>query len=447
MEQSFKEEQYISDKAVLVAPFYAGCKSRSAFKIGVELEKVGVNAETGCAIGYSGSNGMAEILNTLKSRYKYTEIAENGNILGLENGDGQLSMEPGNQLEFSSIPFKSLKQTEEALYRFNAQTSLVAEELGVVWLGAGIQPVSTYQEMEMIPKERYRIMRDYLPKKGAMSPVMMMETAAIQANIDYESEENAMRKLRVSLLISPFITAMFANSPIRAGKLNGYKSYRALSWLDTDNDRCGLINKKVLDGDFGFADYVEILLDVPMFFIKRGGYLIETTGLTFREYLKQGFKDYKSTMDDWLLHLTTFFPEVRLKNFIEIRNCDCQRSDLTMAFPALIKGIMYNEDALSAVEDLVMGINWEDLNELRNAVPEKGLDAEVNGHKVLAIATELVSIAETSLKSGEEDESFYLQPLQELVRAGKSPADVMIEKWNTSWNADIRRFVEYSRLE
>jgi glutamate--cysteine ligase len=436
----------IRDKSLLTEPFYRGCKDKSEFKIGVEFERPGINAGTFCAMCYSGRAGTAEILNKLKNQYQYDEITENGNILGLIGAEGQITIEPGNQFEFSTIPYKSLRLVEEAVCRFNRQTSLIAEELGIIWIGAGNQPISTHPEMEMIPKERYRIMRNYLPQKGAKSPVMMMETAAIQTNIDYESEEDAMRKLRIALLLSPVITAIFANSPIRAGKLSGYKSFRALSWLDTDNDRCGLISKRILDGDFGFADYAETLLDVPMFFIKRDGQLIEAIGLTFREFVRHGFKDYKATMDDWLLHATTFFPEVRLKSYLEIRNCDCQRSDLSLAFPALIKGVMYSEEAISAVEELVKAISWQNLNNLRGKVPAKGLEARVNGHKLSDIAAELISIAATSLKMGENDESGYLHKVQELIKARKAPADIVIDSWNSCWGGDINRFIEYSRM-
>ncbi|NLF82808.1 MAG: glutamate--cysteine ligase [Candidatus Gastranaerophilales bacterium] len=446
-EQTRIERLYIANKSSLSAYFFDSFKGKSDFKIGVEFEKLGINEKTLKAIGYFERGGTADILCNLINRYDYNDITENSYLLGLIGADGTVTIEPGNQFEFSTTPEKLLKKLEEKFRIFNRQTSLLAEEYGVIWIGAGIQPLSTYQSIEMIPKERYAIMRDYLPQKGAKSPVMMMETASIQTSIDFESEEDAMRKLRLSLLISPFVTAMFANSPIREGKLSGYKSFRALSWLDTDNDRCGLISEKILEKGFGFDDYVDVLLNVPMFFIKRGGKLIHTKGMTFNEFIKKGFNGHKATLDDWYLHMTTFFPDVRLKGCLEIRTCDFQRNSLFMAFPALAKGIMYNNDALLAVEELLNDISWNDLCELRNAVPLNALQAEVNGHKVSDIALELINIAETSLKSEEQDESGYLQNIKELVQDDKSPADVVIESWNSSWKGDIRKFIEYSRLE
>ncbi len=443
MEQILDTNNYTIDKSLLADYFCQGFKNKPDFKIGVEFEKIGIYAKNHHAVNYFGETGASELLRQLRDNHN--EIAENDNLFGFLEEEGNVTLEPGCQLEYSTKPFKKLADVETAFTEFNRKTASLGHNLGIKWLGCGIQPVSTYENIRMIPKERYRIMRKYLPKKGNTSLVMMMETAGTQASIDYESEEDAMKKLRVILGISPVLTAMFSNSPIRAGKLTGYKSYRAYSWLNTDNDRCGLISKKIFDENFEFIDYIEVLLDVPMFFIKRENQLIDTTGMTFRKYIKNGFKGFSATMDDWFLHMTTFFPDIRLKNYLEVRNCDCQKNDMAMAFPAILKGIVYNEDAMDEALSLVKSLNWLELNELRSQVPKYGLDLKINKFKLSEIAKELVSIAEFSLKS-ENNETIYLEKIKELVSEGKTPADIIIMNWNSSWNQDIRKFIEYSEF-
>ncbi len=448
MEQILDKSDYITDKSQLVKYFLESFKDRSEFKLGVEFEKLGVNIKNSRSIGYFGETGALEFLKRLKLLDDYNEVKEGQNVLGLTGPKGQVSLEPGSQFEYSTHPLKNLKDIEDAFLRFNTRTGKIAQELGVAWIGSGAHPLSTYDAMELLPKERYNIMWNYLPTKGSCGRVMMKETAGIQTSIDFHSEDDAMRKLRVALGISPVITAMFANSPIRGGKLTGYKSFRAYAWLNTDNDRCGLISKKIIDGNFSFARYVEVLLDVPMLFLQRENQLVNTTGMTFREYLNGSHRSYRATMDDWFLHMTTFFPEIRMKNFLEIRNCDSQRIDLTLAFPAFIKGVMYHEGALEQAEEIIKELSWEELNILRNEVPAKGLDTKFKKYKLAEIAAELISIAEFSLKTQtpEYDETIYLAKIKELVSEGKTPADIVIQNWESGWNRDIRKFIEYSRL-
>lgn len=440
MQQLLDKRDCITNRICLADFFYKSFKPKSNFKIGIEFEKLGVCADTSHAIKYFDKNGAVEFLKRIKLSDDFRATSENGYILGLKGEKGDVTIEPGSQIEFSTKPFKSLKQAEEAYNEFNQKAGQIGNELGIKWIGLGIQPLSTYENIQMIPKARYDIMRSYLPTKGSKSPVMMLETAGTQTSIDYSSEADAMRKFRLSLGISPIMTAMFANSPIRGGKLTGYKSYRASGWLDTDNDRCGLVSRDIFEGNFGFTDYVDVLLDVPMFFIQRDNRLIDMTGTTFREYLKHGYKEFNANMDDWNLHMTTFFPDVRLKNYVEIRNCDCQKPDMAMAFPALIKGLFYNEESLEQVEKFVDSLSWEEINELRCQVPKHGLDLEFKGYKLADIAREFVSIAEHSL----QEEAIYLEKLKELVSEGKTPADIIIKNWNSSWNGDIKKLIEYS---
>jgi len=432
MNQMLDKSDYITDKTQLADYFLAGGKSRSDFKIGIEFERIGVDLKTRLAVPYSGENGVAEFIKRIKIPGECTEIYENENITGMFCPTGDITLEPGCQFEYSTKPFTGLKEHETAINEFNERAGRLGDEMSIAWLGYGIQPLSTFENIEMIPKERYRVMRNYLPKRGSKGLVMMMETAGVQASIDYGSEEDAMRKLRVALGIAPVITGMFANSPIRRGKINGYKSYRALGWLDTDDDRCGLISRKIFEGDFGFADYVEVLLDVPMLFVETQNQLKALKNLTFRKYMQT----HKATMGDWLLHLSTFFPEVRLKNLIEIRSCDSQSVEMAMAFAAIVKGIFYNEEALDAAWALIKNLSWQERSELRHSVAKNGLCGIVD------IAKELTAIAGYSL--GEE--AIYLEKLNELLAQNKAPADVLIENWQGAWKKDLNKLIMHTRL-
>ncbi len=432
MNQMLDKSDYITDKSQLADYFFMGCKNKSDFKIGVEFERIGVDSKTFHAIPYNGKSGVAEFIKRIKIPGECEEVYEGDNILGLQCSTGEITLEPGAQFEYSTKPFVNLEEHENAINEFNGRARRLSDDMGITWLGYGVQPLSTYSKINMIPKSRYEVMRNYLPQRGSKGLVMMMESAGVQASIDYGSEEDAMKKLRVALGISPLITAMFSNSPVREGKLSGYKSYRAMGWLDTDNDRCGLISQKIFEEDFGFDDYVEVLLDVPMFFVEKEGSLLPLKGMTFREYMNK----YKATMRDWQLHLSTFFPDVRVKNLIEIRNCDSQSVGMAMAFAAMVKGILYNEGAMDAAWDLVKKLSWHERNELRHSVTKNGLSG------IADIAKELVSIADYSL--GEE--SLYLDKLKELLSQNKTPADVIIENWEGSWGKDLKKLIDHTRL-
>ncbi|MFH0702840.1 MAG: glutamate-cysteine ligase family protein [bacterium] len=451
------QEELIINKSQLLESFYNGSKSKENFRIGIEFEKLGVNSFDFKAVTYSGAKGILEFLKKYKHLEKWNYLAEDGYILGLKSNFGSITLEPGSQLEFSSSPQKTIHGIANQINRYNKITAEIAEEFDIYWLGYGIQPVSIYDDIELIPKKRYGIMNKYLPDKGNTPLVMMKESAGIQVTFDYESEEDAMNKLRVSLGISPIITAMFANSPIRNSSESGYKSFRAYSWLNTDNARCGLISKKIFDHsnyNFSFSDYVDILLDLPMIFLKKNNKWINTQHLTFREYIKNGYQDYKATIEDWNLHRSSFFPDVRLNNYLEIRNCDCQKSELILAVPALWKGIIYNNDALNSAWDLVKDLSWEEIQLLRNLVPKYGLDATVKNFKVLDIAKELVNIASCYLKSMPElnintdfqDESVYLDSLKEILTKSRTSADKILELWHKTWNKDIKKLIEYTRI-
>ena len=438
----------IYDKSQFTELFKNGCKSKENFRIGLEFEKLAVDSKSYRAVPYSGEKGINCFLSGYKAFSEMEEVIINDNLLGLKEEFAYISLEPGCQTEISTYPYKKISEIASKIEEYNQKTAIIGEKLGIDWIGYGIQPVSTFDDIKIIPKKRYEIMTEYLPKKGDKALVMMRETAGIQTSIDYESEEDAVNKIRVSLAISPIITAMFANSPIRGGKETGYKSYRASAWLNTDNDRCGLISKKIFEKDFSFADYAEYLLDVPMFFIERNNAIINATHLTFREFYNNGLSEFTANIDDWDLHMSTVFPDVRLKNFIEIRNCDCQRKDMIFALPAMVKGILYNETAMYHAWDLVKDFSWHELEEIRHSVPKLGLETTVKGIKIADLAKELVNIAEFSLLSDPEtvEETVYLEKLKELVEQEKTPADIILKNWNSGWNKNIEKLIEYSKL-
>ncbi|MDD3014299.1 MAG: glutamate-cysteine ligase family protein [Candidatus Gastranaerophilales bacterium] len=447
MEQALKQE-IISDKSQLLNYFHSGFKSKTDFKVGMELEKLAVNYFDCKAVPYS--KGIEKFL----KRYDRDYLRENGNVLGIKEDFGMISLEPGSQCEISTFPIKSLHDLNNSIFLYNIKSSYIAEELDFCWLGYGIQPASTYESIELIPKKRYAYMTDYLPDKGELALIMMRETAGIQVALDYESEEDAINKLRTSLALSPIVTAMFANSPIREKKDTGYKSFRALSWLNTDEVRCGLVSKKLFDPDYEytFEDHVEVLLDLPMIFIQKDNKYINMKDRTFRDYLNHGYEGHRASMDDWFLHTNLFFPDVRLNNYIEIRNCDSQREDLILAPAALWKGILYNQDAMQSAFDLVKELNYENLMELRSLVPKYALDTQIDALKVSDAAKELVNIAYKSLKQmniqdeNGYDESIYLESLFDLVNQSKTPADLILQRWYSDWNKNTAELVEYSKI-
>ena len=450
MKQVPKREELINEKSQLLEFFKSGIKHEKEFKIGVEYEKIGINNFDYKAIEYSK---VCELITEFQDTDNWEIIKEDGNIMGLQSYLGSISLEPGCQTELSLAPQKTIHDIYKEFTKYNQITSEIGDKLGISWLGYGIQPVSTYENIKIIPKKRYKIMTEYLPQKAPEPFIMMRESASIQISYDFSSESDAIKKLKTSLALSPIVTAMFSNSPIRNGKDTGYKSYRAYGWLRNDQDRCGLISKKLFSHEeFLFQDYVEVILDLPMFFINKDENWINMNGMPFREYLKNGYNGYKATMSDWLLHVTSFFPETRLNNYIEIRNCDCQKADIALAPPALWKGIMYNHDAMDAGWNLVKDFTWEELHELRHAVPKFALETRIKNIKVLDLAKELLNIAEDSLKTipalneNSQDESSYLENIKQILEKNQTPADLVLHHWHSSWDKDISKLIEYSKI-
>src|SRR5579875_160466 len=439
----------IRSKDDLIRYFADGAKPREQWRIGTEYEKTAVWAENGYAIPFSGPRGAEEIMRRLVERYGYEPEEEEGRILALAGRGLSITLEPGGQIELSGqlcpdIHCAFLEFSEHA-----AQLLEVAHELDIAVLGLGMQPVSRLDEIELLPKARYRIMYPYMARKGHLGQRMMKQTAGVQANIDYADEADAMRKLRVSFGLTPLFYAIFGNSPLTDGDLNGYLSYRAHVWTDTDPDRCG-IPAFVFNDGAGFEDYVEYALDVPMYFLIRGHHYIDLTrppGLTFRQYLERGYQKERAILEDWGNHLTTIFTEVRLKKYVEIRSADSQPPSTILAFPALCKGILYDDDCTLAAWDLVKQWNYKERLKLGEMASRMGLETPVGRFKLKDLAVELFQIAFTGLarnkavNSRGEDETIYLYRLFDQVRSGYNHANIVVARWKGPWNYDMSRLV------
>jgi glutamate--cysteine ligase len=427
----------------LVAYFESACKPRATWRIGTEYEKVAVWAADGKAVPFTG--GIEEVLRRLADRYGSHPVMEEDRQVALQGDDDSITLEPGGQLELSGAQYDTIHSAACEFAEHVKQIVTVGNELGIAFLGLGMQPASTLEEIEWVPKRRYRIMAPHMERVGALGHRMMKQTATVQVNLDYCSERDAMLKMRVGMGIAPLLTAMFANSPISDGRLNGYMSFRGHIWTDTDPARCGLL-PFVFRAALSFSDYVEYALDVPMYFIVRDGRWIDMTAFTFRRFWEEGYQGERATLADWNLHLTTLFPEMRLKGYIEVRSIDSQAPELMLAAPALVKGLFYEEDCLLAVWDMVKRWKWEERVELYHAAHRQALKARIRGIEVSELARELIEIAETGLdrqRQGEQEaEAMYLERLRDLVRRGRCPADVIIEKWNGPWNREVKRLVE-----
>jgi glutamate--cysteine ligase len=443
-------DQPIEGVADLIGYFRASEKPRAEWAVGTEHEKVGVYADTGDRVPYEGPYGIGALLEKIASAVGWERIEERGRVIALSHDGASITLEPGGQIELSGAPLAESRQT---CAEFNAHVDLVKElsdDFGIAWLGLGIDPFHEVDEIPTMPKARYDIMRSYLPTRGGLALEMMHATATVQANFDYASEEDMIRKMRVGLLATPIVSALFANSSISGGKENGYISRRLIIWRDTDPDRCGLI-PFVFDPDFGYARYMEWALDVPLFFVVRDGTYHPGDGTTFRQFMSKGFRGMRPVLRDWDTHLTTLFPDVRLKKIIEVRGADAVPRQLTCALPAVWKGLFYDEGALDATWELLGRMTTEELDVGQLDVARRGLRAEMGGHKVLDLARELVSISSDGLAqiaaAGllEQDERRFLDPLHEQIAKGKSPGEEIVESWRGEWGRNRERLIAATR--
>ena len=403
----------------LLEEFILGCKNTQ--QIGMEYERIPIYKSNGEVVSYYGEYGMCELLREIAKEDNWDYILDGTNIIGLKKLHDTITLEPGCQFELSIEPQEKIKDLKTKIEEIDNSIESVLHKFGIELINKGVSPKTTYRNIELIPKQRYAIMANYL--WGILSDVMMRETAGIQVGIDFKSEEDAIKKFNLANLMMPFITAIFANSKIRGGVDTGYKSFRALAWLNTDNERCGFATK--FTDRMTFRDYVNRLLDTPMIFINRENRTVSLNGrLTFRQFMKDGYEGFEANIDDWKLHSNLYFPEVRLRNFIEIRNHDCVGGGLEYSVPAIYKGIMYNNDASDEAEKL-LGIYFpKEIQELRYNVAKYGIHSKIRHQKVLEICTQLVNISYNSLKNQKTGEEQFLEPVIKLLKQKKMPADL-----------------------
>jgi glutamate--cysteine ligase len=416
----------------LLLPFHEACKPRSEFRIGTEAEKFGVLAETGEPLPFDGERSVRRVLSELQSRFGWAATREyaEGDVIALHRDAGSITLEPGGQLELSGAPLPTTHATCREFRRHMAELREICEPLGIVWLSLGFHPFARLPELPRVPKLRYGIMEKYLPTRSSRALDMMFRTSTVQANLDYSSEADAIRKLRVSLALQPITTAMFANSPCYEDHLGSRLSERADVWLHMDPDRTGML-PFAWDRDMSFQRYVEWALDVPMFLIKRDAHVVQNTHQTFRTFLRDGSEGQRATMNDWKTHLNTLFPEVRLKNTLEMRGVDAQPTDLICALPTLWKGLLYDDLALEQAERLISPLNPANLEEVRPTIARDALRTRLLGRSLQEWSSDVVQIACDSLdrqarkNDKGESEAVHLSRLRAQVAEGKTAADIV----------------------
>ena len=426
----------------LLAPFVDTANGPKQQLLGTESEKFGVLDPSLSPVSYDGEScGILNLFDMLVKERGYQAVRETdgGPIIALYKGDGlarqSITLEPGAQLELSGAALVNVHQVRDEFAEHLADVAAASEACGIRWLSLGYHPLATQAQLSWVPKQRYRIMREYFPTVGTRGVDMMRRTATVQVNMDYDSEDDAMRKLRVALKLAPIITAIFASSPFAEGKVTGNKSERARVWLDTDRNRTGLLPALHANGA-GFVDYVNWALDVPMYMFKRDGKAMANTGQTFRSFMKDGFEGCYPTLDDWEMHLATMFPEARLKRTLEVRSADAQAQRHYCALPALCAGLFYDEQSFAAVEDVVAPLTAETLSAARPAIAELGLGAELGGKPLQPLAWRVLSLADEGLArralldTDGKDERKHLASMMSLCERGESPSDEMLAAFN-----------------
>ena len=432
-----------------------GCKPRDAWRIGTEHEKFGYCKDTLKPIPYEGERSVLAVLEGLRDGHGWAPLEEGGKLIGLEKDGANVSLEPGGQLELSGAPLETIHQTCDEVNQHLKDVKDIADKVGVGFIGLGAAPVWTHDQMPVMPKGRYKLMTDYMDRVGTMGKSMMYRTCTVQVNLDFGSEADMVQKLRVALALQPVATALFANSPFFEGQPNGHKSWRSRVWRDLDADRTGMLPFVFEDG-FGFEAYAEYALDVPMYFVYRDGQYINALGQSFRDFLRgelPALPGEMPTLSDWADHLTTAFPEARIKKFMEMRGADGGPWRRLCALPAFWTGLMYDQSSLDAAWDLVKGWDAETREALRVAASESALQAQVGGINMHDLAREVVAISEAGLKARAcpgagglvPDETHFLNALSESIDSGKVPADELLDCYNGAWQGDLSRiYSEYS---
>ncbi|QPC86821.1 glutamate--cysteine ligase [Mesorhizobium sp. NBSH29] len=440
----------------LVAYLAEGNKPKDQWRIGTEHEKFPFYIDGNAPVPYGGDRGIRALLEGMQRTLGWDPIIDDGRIIGLvePTGQGAISLEPGGQFELSGAPVETIHQTCREGNAHLAQVREIAEPLGIRFLGLGGSPKWTLAETPKMPKSRYQIMTRYMPKVGSQGLDMMYRTCTIQVNLDFDSERDMRRKMQVSLKLQPLSTALFANSPFTDGRPNGLQSWRGEIWRDTDNQRSGLLDF-CFSPEFGFADYVTWALDVPMYFVIRDGHYHDVTHVTFRQFmdgaLRNSVPDGLPTIGDWANHLSTLFPDVRLKRFLEMRGADAGPWRRICALPAFWVGLLYDEAALDAAEALTADWTFDEVLAMRETVPAEGLATEFRGHAMREMARDVLAISKLGLKNRARenrdgyDETTFLSPLDEVVSRGTTSAQEMTNAFHTRWGGSIEpAFLEYA---
>jgi len=438
----------VSGFSDLVAHFESGVKpDSSTWRIGTEHEKFAFYRDTLGPVPYEGERGIGALLENLAARFGWERVVEDGSVIALKQGKASITLEPGGQFELSGAPLEHLHQTCTETGAHLAQLREVAGAMGIAFLGLGFSPKWSLEDTPIMPKGRYKIMRAYMAKVGRLGRQMMFRSCTVQTNLDFGSEADMVKKFRVGIALQPIATALFANSPFAEGRTNGFLSYRAHVWTDTDPDRTGMLPFVFEDG-MSFERYADYALDVPMYFVKRDGKYLDASGQSFRAFMDgklQVLPGERPTIHDWEDHLTTIFPEVRLKTYLEMRGADAGPWSRLCALPAFWAGIYYCDAALEAAWSLVKSWSAEDRESLRRAVPVLGLRAPVRGATAQDIAQAAVAIARQGLKSRArqdgmgEDETHFLSELDDIAASGVTPAERLLERYRTEWGGDINQ--------
>ena len=440
----------IESRDDLLSVFSGGEKPPERWRIGTEHEKFVYRCDDHRAPSWEEEGGIRDLLLGL-TEFGWEPVLENGNVIALTGPDGTISLEPAGQFELSGAPLENLHQTCSEAARHLEQCKAIGDRLGLGFLGLGMWPDKTRGELPVMPKGRYAIMLRYMPAVGSLGLDMMLRTCTIQVNLDYSSEADMVKKFRVGLALQPVATALFANSPLTENRPNGFKSFRSHIWEDTDPDRTGMLPFVFEDG-FGYERYCDYMLDVPMYFVFREGQYIDVAGRSFRDFLDGNLPELpgeKPTITDWTDHLSTAFPEVRLKSFLEMRGADGGPWNRICGLPAFWVGLLYDDQALDAAWDVVSHWTIEQRETLRHGVPRLALDAVTpEGRSMRDFAGEVLDIAAAGLtrrarlNSAGDNEGGFLDPLREVVATGMTPADRLLDKYYNEWNGDVGRIYE-----
>lgn len=443
----------ITSKRQLVEWLEVGVKPKSDWRVGTEHEKFIYRKSDLRRVGYDGPDGIGALLNTMADRFGWQKIVEGGNTVALTRDACNITLEPGGQFELSGAPLETLHETCSEANAHLKESKAICEELGLIMLGVGFDPLSKLADVSWMPKGRYKIMGAYMPKVGARGLDMMTRTCTIQANLDFGSEADMVEKFRVSLALQPLATALFANSPFVERKATGRVSERSFVWTDVDPDRCGMLDFVFEDG-FGFERYCDYLLDTPMYFAYRNGEYVDVAGESFREFMAGKLPQLPGEtphMGDWADHITTSFPEVRLKRFLEMRGADGGPWSSICALSAFWTGLLYDDAAQKAAWSLVKGWTTEDRARLRDEAPIKGLNAVAGDRTLGDVAKDVLRIsrdglnARARLDSSGQNEAHFLEPLDGIAQSGVTPAETLLERFNGPWNGDVTSiFDEYA---